>query len=174
MQYNIEVKGIDELVAKLGRATAQEVIDEPMRLGALSLIRWIKQERFKGPRGSDILKTDRGNLSRSIALHKSINSNEFTYFIGTNIEYGRIHEFGFVGMVQVKDHIRRLRRTVSFKRGDKRLRRTISGGYQHVKAHGRFMNMPARPFLRPAIENEDNVKSLVDRITTSINKALSA
>lgn len=52
--------------------------------------------------------------------------------IGTNLVYANVHQFGFSGVVQVKEHQRKGR---------------------PVKAHQRKMKIPARPFL--LLQEED-------------------
>lgn len=84
-------------------------------------------------------KSDRANgvrkgLIKFESLRDSINYKpiENGIVVGSfGIPYAAIHEFGFKGLVQVREFLRR--------------------GGVHVRAHQRNMNIPARPFLRPAV-----------------------
>lgn len=147
MNYEIRVEGLNELIAKLGRATAQETLEDPMYRGALFLQAWSQKYRFihgggkasgKGDVQPDILTSRTGRLRGSITVSRSSQRSKFEFLIGTNVEYARQHEFG--------------------------------GVFNRVSSRGKpfIAKYPARPFLRPAIENENNI----NRITDSINKAI--
>ena len=136
-QLEIKVVGLNELIEKLGQATAQSTIETPLEQGAYFLQAWSQKNRLSGPR-PNILGVVSGRLRSSLSVSRSVKRNELSFFIGTNVEYARQHEFGgFVDKVS-------------------KLGKPFTSLY------------PARPFLRPAIENQDNI----DRITASINKAI--
>jgi len=80
---------------------------------------------------------DRGHLMNSISYKLFNKDNVDGVMIGSfGIPYAAIHEFGFKGLVQVREHLRRNSR---------------------VRAHGRNMNVPARPYLRPAVEKHKDL-----------------
>jgi hypothetical protein len=88
-------------------------------------------------------------------------------WFGTHLDYGRAHELGFRGRVQIPAHTRRLTRNV--KRAKARLRQAQKrlgpaapvGGlssagfavkrFAHVRPHSRFMRIRARHYLRDTI-----------------------
>lgn len=135
MDYQIEIKGFDKLVKKLGQATAFETIDPTLTQAGLLLQAWSVKNRLRGPRPK-YLGVRTGRLYSSIGVYRSINRNEYSVKIGTNVEYARIHEFG-----------------------------------GRVGKYGRGI-MPARPFLRPAIEDPTNRKDILNILTRAINEAL--
>ena len=59
--------------------------------------------------------------------------------IGTNVKYGKAHQYGFKGNQAVPGHTRLI--TQAF---GKKLKYPV---YQTVGPHTRFMQLPARPFL---------------------------
>ena len=63
--------------------------------------------------------------------------NTITSSVGTNVEYGRFWELGFSGTEQVKQSIRTSKLGKEFT----------------VKAHERILDVKARPFLQPALDD---------------------
>lgn len=74
---------------------------------------------------------DRGHLINSISFKTFNQNNVDGVMVGSfGIPYAAIHEFGFKGLVEVRNHLRR---------------------GANVRAHSRNINVPARPYLRPAV-----------------------
>lgn len=89
--------------------------------------------------------------------------------IGTNVEYAGVHEHGFTGQVTVRQHTRQdsrfnvlrsvggIQPEVSLETGRIRRRKAktevAAQGFVTVRQHTRQMQMPARPFLEPAIND---------------------
>jgi phage gpG-like protein len=147
LTYSLEIKKEDlkNLINRLSAATRSEVITRSLWQGATEMANWSKKYRFagKGIASSkvvqrDILTSRTGYLQSSIiaTVAQRVNSKEYEGRYGTNVIYGRIHEFG-----------------------------GLAG-----RNHSAFI--PARPFLRPAIENEDNRRLIIDIFTENINEAL--
>lgn len=134
--YQIEIKGIEKLIAKLESAVKEDVIKSSMTLGGQLLAGWSKKNRLSGPRPQYLgVRTNR--LRSSISSSEAIKSgNEYSVKVGTNVEYARIHEFG--GMT----------------------------------GRGLKTRMPARPFLRPSVEDTGNRQRILDILTENINRAL--
>lgn len=142
MNVDIQVQGLDELMAKLDLATAQKTIEGPLERGAYFLQAWSQKNRLSGPRPT-FLGVVTNRLRSSITVSRSIKRNEFAFFVGTNVEYAPIHEYG---------------RTVS---------KISSTGKPFMSRY------PARPFLRPAIQNQENINKITASINKSIAEALS-
>lgn len=70
-----------------------------------------------------------GKLAQSINF--KVEGNDYAE-VGTNLVYAAYHEYGFHGRVQVSQHTR-------------------NGAL--VRAHGRNVNYPGRPYLRPALDD---------------------
>jgi phage gpG-like protein len=76
-----------------------------------------------------------GHLSDSVGLGIHVFPEGYAV-VGTNIEYGAYHEFGFHGRVQVQAHARHTKTADAL-----------------VRAHGRNVNYAGRPFMRPALDD---------------------
>lgn len=166
MNYNVEVIGLDKLIEKLTLATAEKTLQPPLMQSGFFLKQWISENRFITGGGSgkahpSKLTSRTGRLMGSITVSTR---DKLQIAIGTNVEYARIHEFGFAGYQHVSGHIRVRRKNVKLFGKT----RNVRTGPIFVTAFDRGMIMPARPFLRPSIENENNIT----KITASINKAI--
>ena len=117
------VGGQKNMVPELGRALTR----------AARLVQRTSQEKYLSGGGSDILKTQTGRLKRSIAIRVSTSSTGAEAQVGTNVVYGRIHELGFRGREQGRQHTRQ---------------------HHMVRAHSRMMVIPPRPFLSRAIRDK--------------------
>lgn len=136
-----------------------------------------KRQYLSGPRP---LRLDRrtGRLRGSIAVSvEDAAGSGVRGKIGTNVVYARAHEKGFRGAVSVRAHTRKVKsrnvygaeRRVS-KSGKAYAKKVVAAtGLAFVKGHTRRMNLPARPFLRPAIE--DNFNRFRDIFRKSLIKA---
>ena len=91
-----------------------------------------KEDKLSG----QVLKVRTGRLRRSITSRIADDGDDKVVgTVGTNVEYARVHEYGFQGLVTVREH----------------LRRTKSGGTATVRTHPARMNLPERSFLRSAL-----------------------
>lgn len=64
---------------------------------------------------------------------------------GTKVPYARAHEEGFSGNVQIPSHTRRITQAFG---------RQIEPKTVQVSAHSKNMNIPARPYLSPALDDQ--------------------
>lgn len=92
--YNIEIEGLPELINKLEASVRDDVINRSLYQGGLLIAGWSKANRLSGPRPQYLgVVTGRLRSSISAAPVEHI-GNEYLERIGTNVEYGAIHEFG--------------------------------------------------------------------------------
>jgi len=91
-----------------------------------------KKDYLSGPRPAKLQRVS-GRLRGSIATEVRQDGNTVTGRIGSNVVYAHIHELG--GVIRPK--------TATY------LRFQIGGQWKSVKQ----VRMPARPFLRPALED---------------------
>lgn len=155
--FHVDVDGVqlkrlfDKFDALRGRKIAERSMDQSGKY----LIGWIKRFRLTGPRPK-YLGVVTGRLRSSISSSKTQKVNDgYKTQIGTNVDYAEAHEFGFRGRVNVAAHFRRRKRSTHF-----------------VRAHSRMMNVPSRPFFRPAIESSLNQQKIINIFTMNINKEL--
>lgn len=125
-----------------------------VRVSSASTTRYMVEGRgeqgTRNPRtGIGALRRITGRLSRSILGAQSSAGNESIFEIniegervvveiGSNTPYAAVHEFGFNGGVTIPAHQRR-----------------IATGTANVRSYVRTMNVPARPYLAPAIESQE-------------------
>ena len=94
----------------------------------IKMVQIVKEEKLSG----QVLNRRSGRLSRSIKQRvEEMQDGSVRGLIGTNVDYGIIHEFGFHGAVNVRAHSRMQR-----------------GRMVNVRAHDRMVNMRERSFLR--------------------------
>jgi len=104
------------------------------------------ERRVKSPYLSGkALRRRTGRLRNSVFPQVKIQGDKVLGTIGTNVLYGRFWELGFVGGVQVRAHERLIAQAFGKSIAPRRIR---------VRAHSRQIDQEARPFLRPAMEDE--------------------
>jgi phage gpG-like protein len=153
----IEIIGDDRLVARLeampGRLHAG-VARAVTRLG-LALQRRVQAEKLSG----QVLKVRTGSLRSSINTRIENTATAISAVVGTNIAYGRVHEYGFDGTVQVRAHLRQI--TEAFGR-------PIAPTTVGMRAHSRHIRLPERSFLRSALAE------MAPRIEAELREAVGA
>lgn len=85
-----------------------------------------------------VLRVRTGRLRRSINQKVTQENGTVIGSVGTNVTYGKVHEFGFQGVVNVRSHLRTIRRT---------------GRAAMVRAHTRNARYPERSFLRATLRD---------------------
>jgi phage gpG-like protein len=106
--------------------------------------------RVKADKLSDqVLHVRTGRLRRSITYRMEEGKNTAKAVVGTNLAYGRAQEYGFSGVVSVREHMRRT------KTGD-----------TTVRAHTMRMNLPERSYLRSTLS--DMKDDIAQRITDAV------
>jgi len=106
--------------------------------------------------GVGTLRRISGRLSRSLIGAVGNSGNESIYEVsitpdsvnvqmGSATPYAAVHEFGFSGSVNVPAHTRKITQAFG---------RDITPRSVNVRSHIRLANIPARPYLSPAIESQ--------------------
>lgn len=101
-----------------------------------------------------VLNVKTGRLRRSINTRIDEKPMSVQGIVGTNVQYAGVHEFGFQGVVPVREH----------------LRKTVNGGQATVRAHNRSVDMPERSFLRSSLHRLQ--PEIRREIETAINAQL--
>ncbi|MBI5461952.1 MAG: phage virion morphogenesis protein [Gammaproteobacteria bacterium] len=91
----------------------------------------VKAQKLSG----QVLNVRTGRLRRSINHRIVEQGTRITGHVGTAVEYAKEHEFGFKGVVTVREHLRKAK----------------GGKTATVRAHSQRVNLPARSFLRSAL-----------------------
>lgn len=128
-----------ERVLELAGPQLRQALNAALEVQGVKLAQYAKFHKLSG----QVLHVRTGTLRRSV--HSTANDSDPNHFyvdVGTNVPYGAVHEFGFQGLVSVREHLRRAK----------------SGKESIVRAHTMHMNLRARPWLRPSLqESKDNI-----------------
>lgn len=127
----------DELRAGIGRAV-------------LKLQAYVKTDKLSG----QVLQVRTGRLRRSITERLTEESARVVGIVGTNVAYARVHEYGFSGSVNVREH----------------LRQSKTGAMALVRGHSRNMHLPERSFLRSALA--DMTPEIRNEVQAALNRAI--
>lgn len=137
----VRVTGVDKLRAQLGDVASNaraRLRTEINTLGIL-LAAHVQQKKLRG----QVLKQRSGRLISSIHHELNETDAEVAALVGTNVEYAAVHELGFNGSVQVKEHYRTIKQAWG---------RPIAPRSVLIRAHPMTMNVPQRAFLAPSLE----------------------
>ena len=145
VNLSVSVKGIEDvqrLLARLDLSKNRGLLRDGL-IECAELVQRIatKQKIKPGGKAPPLphkLTSRTNRLRGSISIDRT--GLPFSVAIGSDANYAAIHEFGFRGTENVKQHMR----TVCFGR-------TVSPF--SVGPFTRQMNMPARPFLSPALDD---------------------
>lgn len=151
-----KVEGSARVISRLSdkRNASVVAIERVVKSSAIGLMAYVKQNKLSG----QVLRVRTGTLRRSITSRTEVVGNEIRGYVGTNLKYARVHEYGFKGGVPVRAHQRMM--TVAFGKRVKNPRKI------DVRAHSVKVNIPKRPFMAPSVlENKD-------KITNDIRKVL--
>lgn len=118
------------------------------------------QTLVKKKLSGEVLHNRTGTLRRSINRVIVDTPARIEAQVGTNVVYAAIHEYGFDGEVNVREHVRRL-----YAEGTEKLSGASHGGIRSwkrvqgqmrgettVKAHSRHVKMPERSYLRSSLK----------------------
>lgn len=134
-------------------------------IGGRAIGTYMRDAKGEGRRDvadSGPLRIVTGRLARSMATSardEAVNKLEvlspglIRFTKGSTVPYAAVHEYGFSGSVQVPSHSRERKGTT-----------------YTVRAHARKMEMPARPYLQPAIDDETD--KIRERAVAELRKAL--
>ncbi len=126
------VTGVERtmLAFEAARHRITDAVRAAVTRATFDLVRVVKESKLTG----QVLNVRTGRLRRSITGRIAEENGQPVGLVGTNVSYARVHELGFKGTVPVKAHTR-----------------TIKGKPMMVRAHSRKLDIPARPFLQPAL-----------------------
>ena len=131
------------------------------------MVETVREDKLSG----QVLKERSGRLKGSI--HGGVSDDKdgtSSFWIGTNVEYAAFHEYGYDGVEEVTEHLRRMTHmiigteVVDGVRKAKRAVDLVSGGKSGVEvlvgAHQRRVKYAARSYLRPTLaEHADEIEA---------------
>lgn len=133
--------------------------------------RSVKADKLSG----QVLHVRTGTLRRSINRRVEEQGGMIIGSVGTNVQYAAAHEYGFKGVVTVKEHLRREKahmKSIKFQPGKKLLQsKTKNTGFSSIIGeHTRKMNLPERSFLRSTLKQYEG--TIRDRLALAAMEAL--
>jgi phage gpG-like protein len=135
-------------------------IEPALMLAMADLKTYIQSNKLEG----QALKSHTHALSGSLNIRvESDGDISISGYVGTNIIYARIHEYGYSGAETVNEYTQI--RTKVFGR-------TVPSYTVAVREHERMMEMPARPYMIPSLE--ENREAIMRRIREAIEEAIRA
>lgn len=156
---SVEITGIDPLVARLRRFGDVRTLKTPVkkamiRAGSLLANQMRIEYRKSG------LRRRTGDLANSIDFEIRETSKGPELLVGSfGVRYAAIHEFGFTGVQNVPAHTRNISQAFG---------RPIDPRAVQVRPHVRQQNIPARPFIRPALDvQQSRVADIIAKALTS-------
>ena len=153
------VTGDERVIASI-RSQYQEVItnvEQSIGRLTLKLLTRVKVNKLSG----QVLNVRTGRLRRSITYKVIKTPSRITGIVGTNVEYARIHELGFHGQVSVKAHLREIKKAWG---------KDITPRTVEVRTHSRQVNLPAKSFLRSAME--EMTPEIIQTLQQSIRQGI--
>lgn len=153
------VTGDERVIASI-RSQYQKVItnvEQSIGRLTLKLLTRVKVNKLSG----QVLNVRTGRLRRSITYKVIKTPSRITGIVGTNVEYARIHELGFHGQVSVKAHLREIKKAWG---------KDITPRTVEVRTHSRQVNLPAKSFLRSAME--EMTPEIIQTLQQSIRQGI--
>lgn len=149
---NVRVVGIDQVTIRI--ASIPPKLRQNLRVavekGNVLLVASTK-EKLSGP----VLRNKTGRLRRSINSRITETPNSIVGTVGTNVVYAAVHEYGFDGIVTVREHLRMIKQAFG---------RSIVPKEATVREHPMHMHLPERSFLRSSLrENAGALRALLQQ-----------
>lgn len=159
----VSVTGAEGAALHLGRISNEAVhnLHKTITRIAIELTRHVKQDKLSGQVLGGNSKGNTGTLRRSINYKIDERPGQIGAVVGTPVVYAGVHEFGFHGVVTVKEHLRLQK--MAWGRLMKEPKMVT------VSTHSMKMNLPERSFLRSALS--DMKDDAIAQLQAAVRKA---
>lgn len=147
------VSGDAEVVRRLESIGPQMKVALRQGIGRLvtQLQKNVRQNKLSG----QVLNVRSGRLYRSIEQVVEEQGEKVVGIVSTAVKYAAVHEYGFKGTVNVREHMRRTK-----------------NGSHSVRAHTARVDLPERSFLRSALRELDASGAVTAEIEAAIAKVI--
>jgi phage gpG-like protein len=158
--FSIEVVGREELRARFSGAgeNVRSALRAAIQASVIDMEAQVK-EKLSG----EVLRVRTGRLRNSITSRVDEGGSQIIGTVGANTPYAAVHEYGFQGIVNVREHLRMI--TQAFGKALKGGPREIT-----VRAHPVRMDLPERSYLRSTLR--ENGQRVYDRLQQAVNQAI--
>jgi phage gpG-like protein len=133
----------------------KERVREAVEKEAIRLTRYVKEMKLSG----QVLKNRTGTLRRKINYRITETETTVVASVGVKLSYAAAHEYGFDGVVDVKEHLREVRMAWG---------RPITPVQAVVRAHTMHMHVPERSFLRSSLR--ENAPSIREALAEAVRR----
>lgn len=141
-------------------------LERTVHIGNALLLRHIKEDKLSG----QVLHRRTGRLSRGVHSIYESSATSIEGGAGVKVSYAAAHEYGFHGVVTVREHLRRTKAGTSYGKFGEKKRAKLAQGFTIVRAHTMHMNLPERSFMRSSLR--DLTRRLTDLMTGAVRRAV--
>ncbi|KWI90192.1 hypothetical protein WM08_15160 [Burkholderia ubonensis] len=144
MNIDGQVKGESQVIARVNRIVpnVRNALVERVQRLVIQLQAHVVADKLSG----QVLNVRSGRLRRSVNQAVVTTETTVTGIVSTPVEYAAAHEYGFRGVVTVKEHVRQV--TMGW---GKPLTTPVTAT---VRSHPMKMNLPEKSFLRSALADQ--------------------
>lgn len=166
----ITLSGDAAVVARFNdaRVKVPQRVTDAVGRETMALTAYVKEQKLSG----QVLKNWSGTLRRKINGRVTQEGTTVSGRVGVLLAYAAAHEYGFDGVVNVREYFRRLksftREAYTTKSGKQRTRKVHDEG--RVRAHSRHMHVPERSFLRSSLR--ENAPKIQQALAAAVNAGL--
>ena len=154
----VDIKGAERLVYNMMRMPQESRarLKRAVQFFGLLLVQHIQSQKLSG----QALHQRTGRLKASIHEETTDSDTHVRTDVGTNVEYARVHEYGFQGPSGVKGHMRTIKQAFG---------KPIAAKEIYVRPFFRGTNMPERSFMRSSLrELEPRIKDGIQKVALDI------
>lgn len=164
-----KLSGDSEVLLRLKSMSVrvQSALRAEIQRQAIALTRYVKETKLSG----QVLKNRTGTLRRKINYEITDSETAVTASVGVKLSYAAAHEYGFDGVVTVRDHVRAVKSRNARGQIDGK-RRTIAQGVAFVHTYQRHMHLPERSYLRSSLR--ENSASIREALRGAVAEAVSS
>lgn len=157
-QFTFVISGDVKLVSNFKRAGADSRarLKRALQFLGIGLAAHIQKTKLSGQR----LNIRSGRLISSIHEETVDDQSGVTTYVGTNVKYARVHEYGFQGPSGVKQHMRQIKQAFG---------RPIAPKTIVVRPFFRGTNISEKRFMRDSlIEFQPTVQKTMDKLAKAL------
>lgn len=144
MNIDGQIKGESQVIARVNRIVpnVRNALVRRVQSIVIALQAHVVGDKLSG----QVLNVRSGRLRRSVNQAVTTTDTTVTGIVSTPVEYAAAHEYGFQGVVTVKEHLRQV--TMAW---GKPLTPPVTAT---VRSHPMKMNLPEKSFLRSALADQ--------------------
>ena len=160
MIINAKIVGDDRVVAMFGAFTP--ALEKELRASMTKIVGMLQQTIKFNKLSGQVLNVRTGRLRRSIDTSVEQNRARTIGTAFTDVWYGKLHEYGFTGVIAVESHLRQIKQAWG---------RSIAPTSVFVNSYERRVNLPERSFMRTALKDLHNSGAITSEFRDAVARA---